>query len=305
MVFRSTLKLFKTNWVKALKFFLYYIVVWGVCFAMFLPVFLQFKGLVIDNFNSFNVNFSGAFGGAIGPNIQNFVFATVQSVKDIFTNNVGIAIYGLIVVFLFLPFFINLGKYALSSSLYSYMTSNSQIGFFSSYIKSLKHSVVFALVKALYNAVFMAFATAIVFGLAYIDNAFFVNNFLCVTEYIVLILLFTLNHMFVMGWVPSLIVFDCNIFKGYLKGCKAVNRHFLRIFFLTAIRFATFWICVIVFGFYVLSVLVPVMAIALIFFGMVTFYTSQGMRYYVSATQIMTPKKLEEVDNINKTASIL
>jgi hypothetical protein len=60
-----------------------------------------------------------------------------------------------------------------------------------------------------------------------------------------------------------------------------------------------------VFGFYVLSVLIPGMAIALIFFGMITFYISQGMRYYVSATQIMTPKKLEEVDNINKTASIL
>ena len=305
MVFRSSLSLFKTNWVKALKFFLYYIVVWGICFAMFLPVFLKFKDLVISNFNSLNVNFNGAFAGPIGPNLQNFVHAAVTSVVDIFSSNVALAIYGLIVVFVILPFFINLGKYALCQSLYSYMTSNSKIGFFSAYIKSLKHSVVFALTKTFYNAVFMACTCAIVFGLAYIENDFFVRNFLCVVEFIVLTLLFTTNHLFIMGWMPALIVFDCNIFRAYYKGVKAVTRHLFKTFVLTAVRFAFFWICVFVFGFYVLSVLIPGMAIALIFFGMITFYISQGMRYYVSATQIMTPKKLEEVDNINKTASIL
>lgn len=305
MVFINSLKLFKSNWTKALKFFLYYVVVWGVCFAMILPVFLNFKDAVIANFNSYNVNFNGAFGGAIGPNLQNFIFATVESIKDVFTTNVGLAVYGLIVVFLILPFLINLGKYAFYQSLHSYMTSYSQIGFFSAYVKSLKNSVVYALIKAVYNILFMAVAGAVVFGLAYIRDEFFVRYLLCFVEYVVLVLLFTVNHMFVMGWVPSLVVFDCNIFKAYLKGLKAVKRHFIKIFFLTALRFAFFWIMVIVFGFYVLSVLIPVMAISLIIYSMITFYISQGMRYYISQTQIMTPKKLEEVDNINKTASIL
>ncbi len=305
MVFRSSWNLFKTNWVKALKFFLYYIVVWGICFAMIVPVFLAFKDVVLSEFDANNVVFGGVFAGAIGPNIQNFVHATVNSVVDIFNTNVGLAIYGLLVVFVILPFLINLGKYALCQSLYSYMTSNSKLGFFSAYIKSLKHSVVFALCKTAYNLLFMAGCCAAVFGLAYIQSDFFVTNLLCLTEFVVLTLLFTINHLFVMGWMPALIVFDCNIAKAYSKGVKAVRRHFLKTFVLTAARFAFFWICVFVFGFYVLSVLIPGMAVALIFFGMITFYISQGMRYYVSASKIMTPKKLEEVDNINKTASIL
>ena len=305
MVFRSSWSLFKTNWVKALKFFLYYIVVWGICFAMILPVFLNFKDLVISNFESFNVKFSGVFAGSVGPNIQNFVHATVSSVVDIFNSNVGLAIYGFLVVFVILPFFINLGKYALCQSLYSYMTSNSKLGFFSAYIKSLKHSVVFALCKTAYNLVFMAGCCAAVFGLAYVQSEFFVTHLLCAIEFVVLVLLFTVNHLFVMGWMPALIVFDCNIAKAYSKGVKAVRRHLFKTLVLTAARFVFFWVCVFVFGFYVLSVLIPGMAVALIFFGMITFYISQGMRYYVSASKIMTPKKLEEVDNINKTASIL
>lgn len=305
MVFRSSWNLFKANWVKTLKFFLYYIVVWGICFAMFLPVFFEFKDLVISNFNSFGVNFSGAFAGAIGPNIQNFAHALVKSVVDVFNANIGLAIYGFIVVFVFLPFLINLGKYALCKSLYSYMTSNSKIGFFSSYVASLKHSVVFALAKTAYNVIFMACTAALVFGIAHIESEVFVRSFLCAVEFFVIVLFFTTNHLLVMGWIPANIVFDCGIVKAYVKGMKAVTRHFWKTFALTAIRFALFWLSVFIFGFYVMSVLIPLMAIALLFFGMITFYISQGMRYYVSASKIMTPKRLEEVDNINKTASIL
>lgn len=272
---------------------------------MILPVFFEFKNLVVSNFESYNVIFKGIFSGGVGQNIQNFIYATVNSVVDIFNTNVGLAIYGVFVVFVVLPFCINVGKYALQESLYAYMTSNSKIGFFSVYVRSLKKSLLFAIGKTIYNVFFLAVSFLAVFGLAYIKDKFFVNYLLCLTEFVVLVILFTINQITVLGWAPSLVVFDCNIFKAYCKGIKAVKRHLGKTLVSTALRFAIFWAFVIVFGFYTLAIIVPAMAICMAFYGMVVFYTSQGMRYYVSATQIMTPKKLEEVDDINKTASIL
>ncbi len=305
MVFVNSLRLLFSNWGKALKFFLYYIVVWGLCAVLFLPVFFEFKALFTSNLKELADCFAGVFKGTIGQNLHLIVGTVFDFVKDIFTQNLGLAIYGLIIVLLVLPFLINVGKYTLDFMLYSYMTSKIQIGFFSALVKNLKKSLLFALCKVVYNVLFLAITVLAVFGLGRINDAKFIRYGLPILSILVLVLLFTLNQVLVLGWTPALIVFDCNVVTAFRKGVKAVKRHFWKTFGVTFCYFLLFWVLIAVFGVYSMAVLVPVMTILLAVMDMTVFFTSQGMRFYVNDTQILTPKKLEEVDNINKTAYIL
>ena len=307
MMFVNSIKLFGSNWSKTLKFLLYYIVIWGICFALFLPVFFEFKDLVVANVQSANTldSFNGVFKGALGTNLHNIIHTSFLICVDAFNANLGLAIYGLVVVFVFLPFFINIGKYALNEMLYSYMTSKTKIGFFSALVKGLKRSVVFSLCKTFYNILFFAIAFSAVYGIGLVEDAFFISYFLPLVIFFVLVLLFTLNQITVLGWGPASIVFDCNAFSAYRKGIKAVRRHFWSIFGTTLIYFLLFWALAMIFGIYSLIVLVPIISALLCIYNMVVFFSSQGMRFYVNEKNILTPKKLEEVDNINKTAYIL
>lgn len=307
MMFSNSLKLFGSNWRKVLKLFLYYIFVWGLCFALFLPVFFKFKDLVISNFQSVETfkSLTGVFQGGVGQNLHHLIDVCFSTGVDAWNVNAGLMAYGLIVLFVFLPFFVNIGKYTLNEMLYSYMTSKAEIGFFSALVKGLKRSVVYALYYTLYNFLFWAVMISSVYGLGLVTNPTFINYLLPLVLFVVLVLLFTLNQITVLGWSAASIVFDCNVFRAYKKGIKAVKRHFWSIFATTGLYFFLFWGLVMIFGVYPMVVIVPLMSTVLCVYDMVVFFASQGMRFYINENKIMTPKKLEEVDNINKTAYIL
>lgn len=307
MMFINSIKLFGSNWVKVLKFLLYYVVIWGLCFALFLPVFFEIKDVVLENLQSEQIQscLVGVFQGGLGENLYKIIHIVLITCADIFAANLGMAIYGLIVAFVFLPFLISIGKFAFDEMLYSYMTSKAKIGFFSALVKTLKRSVLFSLCRTGYNIIFLAGVFAVVYGFGQISNAFFITYFLPLTLFVVLVLLFSLNQIIILGWAPATIVFDCNVFSAYRKGVKAVKRHFWTIFGTTGLFFILFWALSMIFGVYVLIALIPIMAAMLCVYNMVVFFYSQGMRFYVNENNILTPKKLEEVDNINKTAYIL
>ncbi|MGN1200972.1 MAG: hypothetical protein ACI4R8_01725 [Candidatus Caccovivens sp.] len=305
MVFINSLKLFGSNFAKTLKFFLFYIVVWGLGFALFLPAFFEFKELILNCLNTLSSAFVGVFSGSLGANIANIINVSFQLLKDALNSNLGLAVYGLIVVFIFLPFFVNIGKYTLNEMLYSYMTSKNELGFFSALVKSLKKSLLFAVAKTLYNLVFLGVTLLAVFGLSQIQDATFVTYFLPLCVFLVLVMFFTVHQITVLGWAPAMIVFNRNVFGSYRKGMKAVKRHFWASFGTTLLYFILFWAIVMVFGVYSLVALIPIMTALLCVYDMTAFFTSQGMRFYVNDNKILTPKRLEEVDNINKTAYIL
>ncbi len=306
MTFVNSLKLFGSNWVKVLKFFLFYVVIWGLCFALFLPTFFEFQDLIVSLFHPTAINsFTGVFYGSLGGNLHNLFNSVLNVCITAFQTNLGLAIYGLVVMFVFLPFLLNIGKYTLQEMLYYYMNSKSKVGFFSALVKSLKKSLSFAICKTLFNILFLAIVLSALYGLSLVTDANFVTYGLPWVVFVVLVLLYSLNLLCVLGWAPAMIVFDCNVFKAFRKGIKAVKRHFWATVATSALAFALFWAIVLVLGVITLAVLVPIMTAFLCIYNMVVFFTSQGMRFYVNETNILTPKKLEEVDNINKTAYIL
>ncbi len=307
MMFLYSLKLFGSNWVKALKFFLFYVVVWGLCLALLVPVFFAFKDIVLAFFKDAQLlsAFSGVFQGTVGVGLYSLIATAYDIIVAVFAADVGLAVYGLIVLFFILPFLLNVGKYTFCEMLYSYMTSKTQIGFFSALMRGLKKSLLFALVKTIYNLLLLGLVVGAVYALGLVSDATFVKYLLPLVLFVLLVLVYTFNQLTVLGWIPAIIVFDCNVFSGYRRGIKAVGRHFWTTLGTTTIYFLLFWLLVTVFGIYTMAVLVPLMSVLLCVYNMVVFFFSQGMRFYFNSAHILTPKKLEEVDNINKTAYIL
>lgn len=303
MMFVNSLKLFGSNWSKTLKFVLYYIFVLGVCFAMLLPSFFEFKDLFVSNFQTTSA--LGVMAENYGQGIQNVILTTITTIMAAFSQNLGLAIYAIIVLFLILPFLVNIGKYTFCEMLYSYMTSKTKIGFFSAMIKSLKKSIPFSLCRIVYNWLFLAIIGGVVYALVLPTNEFFVKYCLVFVFYAVLVILFALNKIILLGWTPASIVFDVNVFSAFKKGIKAVKRHFWAIFGTTVLYFGLFWLLTFLLGAYSLIPMVVLMMALLSIYNMTVFFMSQGMRFYINDNKILTPKKLEEVDNINKTAFIL
>ena len=158
MSFVYSLKLFGSNWAKALKLFLYYIVIWGLCIVLLLPVFFTFKNIFINSLSSidFSTTFSGAILGSIGKGINIFALVSREILLSVFSFNIPLAIYGLFVGFILLPFLLNVGKYTFCEMLYLYMTSKAKVGFFSALVKSLRNSVCYAICKTFHNLLFFA-----------------------------------------------------------------------------------------------------------------------------------------------------
>lgn len=305
MSFLYSLKLFGNNATKALKLLIYYIAIWGVCFALLLPVGFAFKDLISSGFKEISSSFMGVFQANFGQGLFALIGSICGFISTIFVSNPALASYGLIVLFLILPILINIGKFTYSEMIYRYMTSLAKVGFFSTLVRSLKTSVVYAILRTLHNLLFVAIAIFGIYGLAQVQNTVFIAYLLPLLTYVVLVVVFTANQLLVLGWMSALIVFDCNVFCAYKKGIKAVGRHLLSTFGTTTLYFVLFWALVMIFGIYTLLVLIPLFSALICVFNLVVFFTSQGMRFYYTKQNIRTPKKLEEVDSIHKTAYLL
>ena len=305
-MFLNSIRLFGSNWSKSLKFFLFYVVVWAVSVALFLPVFFHFKSVIVPFLQDSTATvFVGVFKGSIGQNLLTLSLSFFTLIGQMFSQNLWLSIYSTIVIFFILPLLINIAKYSLYQMLYSYMTSKAKVGFFSALVKSLKKSLPYSLCKTILNLLFFVVLFGAIYGLANVQNPIFRTYCFAIVVFVLLILLFTLYQICVLGWAPSMVVFDCNVFVGFRKGFRAVKRHFWKIFITTLLYFTLFWAIIMLIGVYTMLVLIPFATALLCMYDMVVFFTSQGMRFYINDSQILTPKKLEEVDNINKTAAIL
>ena len=307
MTFFNSIKLFGSNWDKVWKLFLYYLFVWGITICLLLPVFFEFGDVIKTNIqetsivSSYATIFQHSFGGYL-----NSLFVLIYSTfLECASLNVGLVIYGLIVLFILMPFLLNIGKYAICEMLYGYMASKNKIGFFSAFFKTLNKSVLYSLCKTLYSLLFFALTTYLVFLLGMVENTYFQTYFLALCEIIILAVLFTLNKVTTACWAPASIVFGSSVAAAYIRGVKVVFRRFWKTLPVALIIFLLFFLLTFIAGVYSLVITVPLVAVLLCMFDMTTFFTSQGMRFYVNKTTILTPKKLEEVDNINKAKYIL
>lgn len=312
MMFRNSVKLLFSNFATVWKLLLYYLIITLIGVGLVAPVFSS----VVEVFRSHNffevlVDLLTTFN--LGTNILSIFasFGTVIStlvacILDYFVIHTWLAVYLTFLFVILLPFLYELGGIAAGEILYGYMSSQAQVNFtgriFSSVRKSFKYILAKLLIATPIN-ILIFFLIYKVFALTALGGTIKFAVPLIIT--VVLCLLVTLRLVLFAGWLPALIVNDCGVWSAFARGLKAVGRRFFRTFS-TMLVFVILNICIdVLFGSIAFLLLVPLGVYFVYIIDFVMFYGSQGMRYYVDADTIISPKRLEEVDRFSRCKDII
>ena len=311
-MFRNSVKLLFSNFATVWKLLLYYLIITLIGVGLVAPVFSS----VVEVFRSHNffevlVDLLTTFN--LGTNILSIFasFGTVIStlvacILDYFVIHTWLAVYLTFLFVVLLPFLYELGGIAAGEILYGYMSSQAQVNFtgriFSSVRKSFKYILAKLLIATPIN-ILIFFLIYKVFALTALGGTIKFAVPLIIT--LVLCLLFTLRLVLFSGWLPALIVNDCGVWSAFARGIRAVGRRFFRTFS-TMLVFVLLNICIdVLFGSIAFLLLVPLGVYFVYIIDFVMFYGSQGMRYYVDADTIISPKRLEEVDRFKRCKDII
>ncbi len=308
MMFKNTFRLFSSNFDKVWKTLVFQILSWGIVAALLAP----FYGIISEAIKkAWVVSEIGANitnGTFYGVNVANALTSVcnmfIETIKLVFTTSVGAGVYSLIVIIFIHPILSNVRKYVNCEMLYGYMASSSKHGFTITLLRTLKRSLPYAALKSLYDIPFNALILASLLGLTYIENPAY-GYAMPILIVIVPSICFAFKETFTAGWAPAMIVFDYNAAKAYPKGMKASLRRGLRVFSTAFVIYLLAFVLSMILGVYALIIILPVIFPLLDIFEMVMFFSSQGMRFYVDADTILTPKKLEEVDKIEDAKYLL
>ena len=312
MMFKNSTKLLVANFSLVWKLILYYLIVFGIVIGLIAPFF----GIIYEGFNS-----TGAltdFGRALTDfNISINPFDFIININEISTEffklfikfweyNTGVAFYVCLIILYVFPFLIGLADLPVGQCLFGYMSSLTKYSFVGSYMKYFGRSVRFQLFKNLILLpIYTIFITIIVYVLKLAKFGGVIVYFMPFIFLAVIVGLISLKKTVFAGWMPAIVVYDCNMFKGFVKGIKSVGRRFFKVLstaiciMLLAVAFNY------LFGTFAFPVIIPVFVFMFYVFEMVMFYGSQGMRYYVDLDTILSPKRLEENDSFKDLKNLI
>lgn len=308
MMFKNSIKLLCANFDKVWKLLVFHILCYALCFG-FLCVFynLYTDSLILawQNSKLTEVFKTGTFYGFTVSNvlagIVNAIFFFFQS---ILTQNIFAGIYFCLIMFYLLPFLTNIGKYVTNEMMYGFMSSAQKQSFTGTLLRTLRKSCQFSAIKSLYSIPFNALIVFSIIGLAKIQNNIF-DYVLPLALVIIPSILFAFKQTFSAGWSPAMIVFDVNVCKGYRLASRAILRRGARVFSTAFVIFLLAIVLSLILGIYAIIIILPIAFPLVDIFEMTAFFSSQGMRFYVDYDTILSPKKLEEVDKIEKAKYIL
>lgn len=312
MMFKNSVKLLIANFSTVWKLILYYLIVIGIIIGLIAPFFsvlgaefnatgtLDRLGELLSTFNV-SINFIGFV-----TELNVILVSIVNTFLTLFVTHTWIAIYLVILITYIVPVLFGLADLPVGQTLFGYMSSLTKYNFAGSYLSMLGRSIRFQLFK---NLIFLPIniLIAIVFiatlRLSAIGGLMF--YFLPIIIILSSLVLISLKKTIFSGWLPAIVVYDCNMFVALGKGIRAVFRKFFRIFsnafVITLLVFALAYL----FGTYALLVITPLAMMLFYVFEMVGFYSSQGMRFYVDLDTIVKPKLLEECDSFKKVKDII
>ncbi|MGN0748561.1 MAG: hypothetical protein ACI4L1_02675 [Christensenellales bacterium] len=312
MMFKNSTKLLIANFAIVWKLILYYIIVFGITIGLIAPFFTEigqaFNGSgLLDKIGTLLTNF----------NVSVNPFDLVLNLNDAFTSifslllgflksNTAVALYVCFVILYVFPFLLSLADLPVGQVLFGYMSSLTKYSFTGSYLKYFARSVRYQLLKQLILLPFnILIVLAFVYTLRLVTLASWVVYIMPLLLVSIVVILSALKKTIFSGWSPAIVVYDCNMFKGFKKGVKAVSRRFLKVFS-TALMIMLISIAVTyLFGTFVFPIIFPFFASFFYVFEMVMFYGSQGMRYYVDLDTILSPKRLEENDSFKKVKYLI
>lgn len=307
-MFKNSLKLFCSNFDKVWKLFFYTVIILGITVGLMMPFLGELKEVIFANWNDSILDKIPSTGLLYGSDVAGLFTAlwTFLSgcVVMLFSTHLWVGIYFAFLLLFFMPFLFNLGKYAVNEMLYNYMSSQAKLGFCLAFISTLKKSWLYAIFKTIFALITAVIFVAAAYGLAMISAPLF-NYFLPVVVIVGFAILASICQSFVSGWAPASVVCGFNIFKSYNLGFKSVIRRYGRVISTSFVINMFFIFLIMGFGLVSSVVFIPLYLGLINMFEMVMFFGSQGMRYYVDSETFLTPKRLEQQDNIQKTKDLL
>ncbi|MBQ3214438.1 MAG: hypothetical protein IJB10_05510 [Clostridia bacterium] len=291
---------------------MYYIIcialTFGVCWVVATPIVeeLSQANVFEDLGNFFNSFFSSPQGSVRGIN------DILNTAWQVLTNNAQLKfnyIFFIVWLFVVFPFTLDLAQLALGEVLYGYMTSQVKYGFTGRFIKNIGKSCIYSLVRYFFMLILNAIQIALVVGIIKVASLGGFNIFLAILILALLVCFIAFKYTLVSCWMPSIAVLNCNVFRALKKNFKCVFRKFFNFFsnYLTLTISAValnFMFCIFTFG-VSLFVTLPLTAFVYVIFQMVSYFSSNGMRFYVYPDMFISPKKYEEQDKIKKIKYII
>lgn len=317
MMFRNSLRILFSNFSMVWKILVYYLVcaltTFSIATIFSLPLVNTLKAnnffeTLKTEYASLGLNFNVA-------SILNTIYVTAQEFFNIVGNNLGTVLVSFIlvlfVVFVFGGFLFGLSDLAITEVLNGYMSSNANYTFMGAFVRTFKKSAQLQLTKLIINLpITIVIFTLIGFTLPLLNVTNAVVAFLAPFFIILLFTLLVSLHLTAFsGVTPAICVHDAPVFKGYQLGFRAVGRRFYKTLS-TSFGLVLTIFSVNLFFFSLTSgaslvITLPASIFLLAIFPMVMYYGSMGMRYYVDPETILSPKKLEEQDKMNKAKFII
>ena len=311
MKLNNSIKLAIANFALFWKIFVYKIIAFGLSILFVLPIFGVLKNVCVASGLSTllgNMFSSSAFQSVttLSNNVYQIFNAFFESIKLLASTNVIALIYLIILFFIIIPFLFKLSDVPASESAYSYISSLNKNSFAVNFISMLDKSMGYSILRALLEIPFVLILFGGVYGLLALGLTNAVMAIISpLLVFVFIILMCALNNSFFNGWAPSIVVFNVCAGKAFKKGIKSVNRNFFSILSSFSVVMTVCVALLYLFGIYAFIVTIPLLSLIYAVFGQVLFFESQGMDYYISPDKIITPKKLECTDRIQKIKYII
>lgn len=308
MMFRNSARLLFTNFDKMWKLLVYHILSIGLTFGFIAIFYKDYLSIAQYAYNETGLASVFQSGTIIGSGIAKALTLIADFVivffKQLFATNIWKGIYFVFMAFYFLPVLLNIGKYVTCEMMYGYMSSCRKQSFTGTFLKTLGSSIVYSLIKVIYSLPFNALIVLSMWGLTRVDNPVF--DYIMPFAFVILpALLMAFKALFNAGWAPAKVVYNHNIFSSFTIGIRAVFRKVAAVFSTTFIFYLLAIVISMILGAYSIIIILPIMSPMIYIFEMVMFFSSQGMRYYIDADNIISPKKLEEIDKIEDAKYLL
>ncbi|NCB48257.1 MAG: hypothetical protein EOM55_01310 [Clostridia bacterium] len=314
MIFRNSIRLLLTNFSTVWKVLVYYLICFtvtiGVCYLLAEPIVQKLTQAnifedaiaIINNIFSSNPTTTAYTASELLSKAWTIIITNFQ-----FKFNFIFLIIWLVFAF---PYLLNLCQLAMGDLLYGYMTSQVKYSFSGRMIINLGRSAVFSLVRFVVMLAFNLVSIGLFVLSVSLAITGVISNILLALGVLTLLICFVAFKQTLFScWMPALAVLGVNPFKALKRNFKAVFQNFFAVYsnflllcFLTVV--VNLFCCVFTASISLIITL-PLTVFAFSVFQMVTYFTSQGMRFYVYPDLFISPKHFEEQDKIKRIKNLL
>ena len=316
MLYKNTFRLLFSNshliWKILLHLVIALLVIGGLSLIAAIPVvqllinesfFEKLFEIYTAFINSFDLK---TFIMRIGDLSIKFVDIINANITDILLSVFGVGFVLFILGSIVLKFY----SMPTTINLYYYMSSNTKHSYLNSMASSFKSNIIYQLVSLF----LLLPINALMYYLLLYSFRFFKLGglFIIFSPFIILFgfsLLMALKHTIFAGWLPSIVVRNKGVFAALKDAMIIPKRRFFQTYG-NAFALELTAIFINVFGgvfTYGVGLILTVPATVLMFatFGMVTYYSATGQRYYLDPYNVMAPKFVQYTDKIHNQKYIV